>query len=228
MRYANRARSSERHPTHATRRIRAREGRVPGASGRASEERARTLPFLARAPTHPSHSPLLTRVLLHLVEPDQYFPRLAPAPRPQDPPLLQLVDDPRGAAVPDPQPPLQQRGRPAPLLQTDLRRLLEEGIAIRAGPLLLRPPPRLLELEVPLLGDDVGLVRRLHRRAPRLVPPHHRLGLVGAHVGALDPHRLVPPRLQEEHVAIPQQRLGAVPVEDRAAVGLRRDAEGAP
>jgi hypothetical protein len=57
------------------------------------------------------------------------------------------------------------------------------------------------------------------------VPAHQPLGILGRQVGALDPHRVAPPRRQEEHVAVAQQRVGPVLVQDRARVRLRGDAE---
>src|SRR5690606_14621602 len=64
------------------------------------------------------------------VEPDQHFPRLRPVRRTQDPGGVQLVDDTRCPAVPDPEPSLQERGRALLVLDADLGRLSEERVAL--------------------------------------------------------------------------------------------------
>ena len=55
-----------------------------------------------------------------------------------------------------------------------------------------------------------------------------RLDLVVRHPGAVDPHLLVGAGRDEDHVAAPEQRLGAVRVEDGARVDFRRHLEGDP
>ena len=111
-----------------------------------------------------------------------------------------------------------------------LRRLTEQRIPIA----LIPGGPR---LDLPLLRpnqlQDVGLLRRrllsdAASRAAGHVPLRHPLGLIGRNVGSLQPHRLALARRHKEHVAVPQQRLGAVLVQDGPAVDLGRYPERDP
>ena len=69
-------------------------------------------------------------------------------------------------------------------------------------------------------GDGHG------RRRVLLVPLHQLLGLVGRNECALHAHRLALAGREKQHVAVAQQRLRAVLIENGAAVDLRGDAEG--
>src|SRR5690349_9515949 len=83
-------------------------------------------------------------ILVDLIDPDAHVPRFAPVRRAENPGLLELVHDARGAAVADAQLPLQQRGGPALVLDAGDRGLLELGIALSGvrRP-LAHPLPRL-------------------------------------------------------------------------------------
>src|SRR5690606_23390365 len=103
-----------------------------------------------------------------------------PVGRPEDTRVVQLVDDPRGPAVSDPQSPLKERGRTLLELDADFGRLAEERVAL------------LVDRLEPLLGgfglvraNDLEDVRLLAGRFPCLdfasltVPRHQALGVFG-------------------------------------------------
>src|SRR5690606_37232719 len=141
------------------------------------------------------------------VEPDQHFPRLRPVRRTQDPGGVQLVDDTRCPAVPDPEPSLQERGRALLVLDADLGRLSEERVA------LLRERVRALLGGLGLVcADDLEDVLLEFRRRDRTlpVPRHHPLRVLRRQEGALDADRIRLARRQEEHVAVAEQRVRAV------------------
>ena len=138
---------------------------------------------------------------------------------------------------------LQERRRAELVLDADLRGLPEQRVAVGgtgagvAAALLaafLLGDARAHDLEdVGLAADpalllDLGLDRSEALLAPRVEPVHQALGLVGADERALEAHQVALPRRHEEHVAVAQQGLGAVPIEDGAAVDLGRDAERDP
>src|SRR5690606_42110687 len=112
--------------------------------------------------------------------------------RPEDARLVELVNDPRRTAVPDPKATLQQRGRSLSELDADLGRLTEQRV-----PLLqqreLRVLALLLRLQRPDHLEDVVLGSRTLRRAPA-VPLHEPLGVLRRQERALNPDRVGLPR----------------------------------
>ena len=144
---------------------------------------------------------------------------------------MELVDDPGRPAIADPHLPLEQRRRPALVLQAVLRGLAEHLVPI--GVVAGLRAARILGLLGPDERQNVGLGLFGHFGRPAGFPPglepgHHAFGLLGADEGALDPHRLALAGRQEQHVAVPQQGLGAVLIQDRPAVHLRGDSERDP
>ena len=114
------------------------------------------------------------------------------------------------------------------MLDARFRRFAEEAVPLPRLPTLLIAA-LLLGLLRPHDDEDVlfapagrgGLL-------PGLEPFHQPLGLLGADEGALDSLRLALAGRQEEHVAVAEQRFGAVAVEDGPAVHLGGDPEGDP
>src|SRR5437870_1108328 len=165
--------------------------------------------------------------LIQLLEPHQQLPGFAAVRGAEDPGLLELVDDTRRPAVADAHAPLQQRGRADLVLDADFGGLPEQGIA-RAFAL---PPPRssipgfFRFLDLLHLLDDIHLDPLLELSAALRVPRHQPLGLVGRDERTLDAHQLALAGRQEQHVAVAEQCLGAVLVEDGPAVDLGRNAE---
>ena len=83
---------------------------------------------------------------------------------------MELVDDPRRAAVADPEPALEQRRGAALVLDARLRRLAEQGVAlarlvVARSAFALRPPA-----PAPSPGCRPRSAGRLQRRAARLAP----------------------------------------------------------
>src|SRR5690348_8633617 len=166
--------------------------------------------------------------LIQLFEPHQHVPRLRPIRRSQYPCQLQLVDYPRRPAVPDAHAPLQQRCGAELVLDADLRGLAEQGIALARG--------ALLPLAAAVLPGFLRFLQRRHlfidarasdRRlcGMRLVPVHQPLGLVGRDERSLHPEELALAGRQKQHVPVPEHGLGAVLIENRAAVDLGRDSK---
>src|SRR5262245_23335596 len=117
-------------------------------------------------------------VLVELMDPDQHFPSPGAFGRPQDSRLVELVDDPRRATIPDLHAPLQQGSRSAEILDADLRGLAEEGVALPwLGGSAVLVALRLLR---PDDLEDVILVPsgRGGFRFPALEPRHQLLGLL--------------------------------------------------
>ena len=132
---------------------------------------------------------------------------------------LEHVDEPPGARVAQAQAALEHRRRRRAHLDAEADRVLEQGVLVGAeavvgdagGGLLV-----VLDLVEQVLAQ-LGLALAAPERRQRL---DLRLVDVGA-LDALQPRRA---DRREEHVALAEQRLGAVAVEDHARVGLRGDA----
>src|SRR5690606_37136176 len=111
-----------------------------GVQSRAAGHRATRFSLLASLFPLARFSLLASRfssdVLVQLVQPDRHVARLAAVGWPEDPGVVELVDDPGGAAIANPQPPLQQRRAAALVLDAGLGRLAEERVAavIPRGP----------------------------------------------------------------------------------------------
>ena len=148
---------------------------------------------------------------------DQHLPRLrALVPR-HDPTPLEHVDQPPGAGVADPQPPLDERDGRRLVLGDEADRILEHRIVVgvqrsRVRGLRARLEQLLLERGLGLAAARGHDLRRLGLRDERAL---HALELGR-------PERLV------EHVALAEERLGAVHVEDHARIRLGRDGECDP
>src|SRR4029453_1412723 len=77
-----------------------------------------------------------------------------------------------------------------------------------------------------LLDDEALRCERCPARvALRIEPLHETLGVLARDERALQARRLGLTWRDEEHVTVPEQRLGADAVENRSAVDLRRHAE---
>src|SRR6266571_480466 len=163
--------------------------------------------------------------LIQLLEPHQHVPRFGAVRRAEDTCLLQLVDDARRATVPDAHAALQQGRRAQLVLDADLGSLAEQRVALPPrGALLPRPPSLVARLGLLDRGDLLDdlpsrLVCRSGGRASS-VPLHQPLGLLGGDERALDANRLALARRPEQHVAVAEQPLRSVVVQDRAAIHL--------
>src|SRR5437763_8639102 len=145
---------------------------------------------------------------------DQHLPRLRALVARDHATPLHHVDQPPRPGVAHPEPPLEHRGRSAAQLHDRRDRVGQQVVLIGAEfvhRLALAGLDRLQQLLVQL-----GLALA----TPVVGEP---LDLLLGHEGALDAGRTRLRGRPEQHVALPEQRLRAVLVEDHARVGLRRD-----
>ena len=154
---------------------------------------------------------------------DQHLPRLGALVAGDDAAPLEHVDQPAGAGVAEPQAPLQHRRRRGLHLGHEPDRVLEQRVVVR------------VEVGIATaagLGGSSSTSSSSSSWNSGSPWRRQRLGeledLRLVDVGALD--ALQPRRAdgREEHVALPEQRLGAVLVEDHARVGLGGHGEGDP
>ena len=153
---------------------------------------------------------------------DQHLPGLRALVAGDHAAALQHVDHPARARVAEAQTPLQHRGRGRLHFGDQRDRVLEQRILV--GVEVIRPP-------LPLLRRRLDLLQQLLAQLGlALLAPEVRqlrdLWLVD--VRALNALQARGADRAEQHVALPQQRLGAVLVEDHARVGLRAHREGDP
>src|SRR5438552_2328797 len=153
---------------------------------------------------------------------DEHTTRLRALVAADDPAALEHVDEAARPRVTDSQAPLQERHRRRLRLHDDLDRLVEQrvvvGVELAVLALVLRVGEDLGQLQVAL----VELLFPL----PRLLDDERDL-LLG-HVRALDALQPRGAERLEQHVALAEERLRAVRVEDDAGVRLRGDGERDP
>ena len=147
-----------------------------------------------------------------------------------------MIYHPGGAAVPDTELALQQRRGAAAVLDADFGGLTEERVSVLRQ---VAGPPPFHRGFLPAFpgrhdGEDVLLRGRLDGRTALLLAQHPLLSvpagdplrLARVYIRSLEAHRLALTRWQEQHVTVSEERFRSVLIQNRAAVHLRRHAEG--
>src|SRR5581483_528243 len=180
-------------------------GRAPPRARRAAGAReGRRAPRSARSGT-----------AREVLRPHQDLPRLRAVAGADDAVLLHEIDEPGGLRVAESHPPLDEADRGLLLAHDQLDRAPVGVVALRLAAALVAAllPHRL---------EQALLVHGLPLRAQEA---HHLADLGLGHPGPVDAPGARRPRGHEEHVAPPEELLGAVLVEDRPRVDLARDLE---
>src|SRR6266542_330905 len=141
--------------------------------------------------------------LRQVLRPHQDLPRLGSVAGTDDPVLLHHVDEARGLGIAEAEPPLEEGDGGGALGDDEVHGVPVHVVAVLA--LAAREGPLLVQLHL-----------LVHRRALSSQKLADRLDLVVGDPGAVHAHLARAAGRHEDHVAAPQELLGAVAVEDGA------------